>query len=89
MTVDDIKHGLVARNGDGEIIHFVGYVTKPTIEQAEHLREELRRDSDFGLGDLVDGLIIEEADWTTVILYKIYLKNELGIEDEDLEEGWD
>lgn len=88
MTVNDIQYGLVAKDGDGEIIHFVGYTTEPTIEQAEHFREELRRDSDFGLGDLVDELTIEEADWTTVALYKTYLKNELGIEDEELEEGW-
>ena len=88
MTVNDIQYGLVAKDENDEVLHFVGYANKPTTEQTEHFLEELRRDSDFGLGDLVDDLIIEEADWTTVTLYKTYLKNELGIEDEELEEGW-
>ena len=88
MTVNDIQYGLVAKDETGEIVHFVGYATQPTIEQAEHFREELRRDTDFGIGDMADELTIEEADWTIVTLYRSYLKEELGMEDEDLREGW-
>lgn len=86
MNVNDIQYGLVAKDETGEIVHFVGYTTEPTIEQAEHFAEELRNDEEFGLGDIVDSLTIEEADWTTVTLYRTYLKEELG--KEELEEGW-
>lgn len=38
------------------IIHFVGYWEKPTDADADHIKEELRNDPEFGIGDKVDEL---------------------------------
>ena len=38
------------------IVHFVGYWEKPTDADADHIKEELRNDPEFGMGDKVDEL---------------------------------
>jgi hypothetical protein len=78
MTVSEIQYGLVARNEVGEIVHFVGFESEPTIKDAEHFGEELRSDTDFGLGDAADNLTIEPASQATVSLYRVICKMNSG-----------
>jgi len=59
MEIDKIKYGLVAKDSDGEIYHFVGYKQKPSLNDAENIREELKTNEEFGLIERIDGSSIE------------------------------
>jgi hypothetical protein len=43
------SHGIIAVTPEGEILHFVGYVTPPKDEDFVMLQKELDNDYDFGL----------------------------------------
>jgi hypothetical protein len=58
MVIDPMKP---LKNGSYEVVHFVGYWEKPTDEDANRLREELRIDSDIGLRDIADKVIMYPA----------------------------
>lgn len=81
----EIKYGIVVLDAANEkiqsgeffmddIIHFVGYLEKPTKKDIENLREELRTDEEFGLTDL-DRLVIFEASQEIVDNYLEIIKN--------------
>jgi hypothetical protein len=64
--VKDIKYGLIVVDPtqEGEmldILHFVGYWNKPTLSDAESLREELMTDEEFGLTEIAHRLDILPA----------------------------
>jgi hypothetical protein len=64
--VKDIKYGLIVVDPtqEGEmmnILHFVGYWEKPTLSDAESLREELMTDEEFGLTEIAHRLDILPA----------------------------
>jgi len=66
QQVKDIKYGLIVVDPtqEGEmmdILHFVGYWEKPTLENAESLREELMTDEEFGLTEIAHRLDILPA----------------------------
>jgi transposase-like protein len=66
QNVSDIKYGLifVDSNKDEEnldILNFCEYWNKPSKKDAEHLREELLNDNEFGLTDIVRRLDIIPA----------------------------
>lgn len=50
-------HGLIVLDEEGNTLHMALYSKEPS-SQIENLREELRYDSDFGMGDIVDDLLI-------------------------------
>jgi hypothetical protein len=53
-TITDCKYGLKVVNIGGENIHYCLYFKMPKLQDFENLREELRTDEDFGIGDAVD-----------------------------------
>ena len=57
--VEDMEcsHGLIVLTEEGIVVHRCLYSQEPS-SQVELLREELRYDSDFGFGFMVDDLII-------------------------------
>jgi hypothetical protein len=64
----NITHGLMVldpgtltEEGMIDIVHFVGYWNEPTEHDIEHLSEELANDSEFGLTEISDRLVIEIA----------------------------
>jgi hypothetical protein len=66
--MDDFKYGLMvldpARldvNGEVGVVHLCLYENSPTEWNKESLLEELKSDPEFGLTNIVDRLIIEEA----------------------------
>lgn len=64
--IKDIKYGLMVIDPtqEGEmldIIHFVGYWSKPTLIDAQSLREELMNDEEFGLTEIAHRLEILPA----------------------------
>ena len=64
--VKDIKYGLMVIDPtqEGEmmdILHFVGYWEKPTLRDANLLREELMTDEEFGLCEIAHRLDILPA----------------------------
>ena len=64
--VKDINYGLMVIDPtqEGEImdiLHFVGYWEKPTLSDAESLREELMTDEEFGLTEIAHRLDILPA----------------------------
>jgi hypothetical protein len=64
--IKDIKYGLMVidptQEGDMlDIIHFVGYWSKPTPIDAQNLREELMSDEEFGLTEIAHRLDILPA----------------------------
>lgn len=67
MKKSDVKYGLMVIDGRQEddeavdVIHFVGYAEKPNKVDADNLREELRTDSEFGLTEIADHLVILPA----------------------------
>lgn len=66
MNINDIKHGLIVLDPSQEgemlnILHFVGYWDKPTQQDVDELREELRTDETFGLTEIADSVIIIPA----------------------------
>ncbi len=65
-SVKDIKYGLIVVDPTQEsemmdILHFVGYWTKPTKNDANLLREELMTDKEFGLTEIAHRLDILPA----------------------------
>jgi hypothetical protein len=65
-NIKDIKYGLIVvdPNQSGEnldILHFCGYWNKPSKKDAEHLREELLNDEEFGLTEIAHRLEILPA----------------------------
>jgi hypothetical protein len=63
MDIKDIKYGLIVIDPtqEGEmknILHFVGYWTEPTKNDADLLREELMTDEEFGLTEIAHRLNI-------------------------------
>jgi hypothetical protein len=44
------------------IVHFTGYWEEPTIDDIEHLKEELRNDPDFDCCEIIDELEFLPAD---------------------------
>lgn len=81
-SVKDIKYGLIVldtRNKDDEyfdILHFCGYITEPSLDDANNLREELRDDPEFGLQDIWDIVEILPAPDYIVQKYLDDLKDE-------------
>lgn len=69
LNPKDIKFGLIAvdptQEGDmKDVLHFCGYWNQPTLVDVESLKEELKKDPDFGLTDIADRLdIIPAPDW--------------------------
>ena len=66
QQVKDIKYGLMVIDPtqEGEmmdILHFVGYWNKPTLRDANLLREELMTDEEFGLTEIAHRLDILPA----------------------------
>jgi len=66
QQIQDIKYGLIVIDPtqEGEmmdILHFVGYWEKPTLRDAESLREELMTDEEFGLTHIAHRLDILPA----------------------------
>ena len=64
--MEKFKYGLIVidptQDGDMmDIIHFVGYWEKPTINDAKSLMEELKTDSTFGLTEIAHRLDILPA----------------------------
>jgi hypothetical protein len=52
LNADDgwnINHGFMALDENNKLVHFCGYENKPTNEDKEHLRHELRTDESLGL----------------------------------------
>jgi len=43
---------------DGTVIHMIAYEEPPAVRDVLHITEELRTDEEFGIGDLVDSLIM-------------------------------
>ena len=65
-NIKDIKYGLIVvdPNHSGEnldILHFCGYWNKPSKKDAEHLKEELLNDEEFGLTEIAHRLEILPA----------------------------
>jgi hypothetical protein len=65
-TCKDIKYGLIVVDSTQEsemmdILHFVGYWTEPTKNDANLLREELMTDEEFGLTEIAHRLDILPA----------------------------
>lgn len=59
----DIKYGLIAVDPlqEGEmkdVLHFCGYWSEPTKQDAELLLKELADDAEFGLTDIAHRLVI-------------------------------
>ena len=80
----EITHGLIAVDPtqEGEmldILHFAGYWTEPSKEDAESLREELMNDEEFGLTDIAHRLDILPATKDIVEEYRRII-NESGDE---------
>jgi len=66
LNIKDIKYGLIVvdptQEGDMvDILHFVGYWSKPTKNDANSLREELMTDEEFGLTEIAHRLDILPA----------------------------
>jgi hypothetical protein len=66
LSVKDIKYGLIVVDSAQEsemidILHFVGYWTEPTKNDANLLREELMTDEEFGLTEIAYRLDILPA----------------------------
>lgn len=64
--MEKFKYGLMVidptQDGDMmDIIHFVGYWEKPTINDAKSLMEELKTDNTFGLTEIAHRLDILPA----------------------------
>lgn len=84
---ETIKYGLIVLDSLNEklqtgmfwlddIVHFVGYLNKPTELDIENLKEELSTDEDFGLKDISERLLIFEAPQEIVDEYIKILKND-------------
>lgn len=66
LNIKDIKYGLIVvdpTQADDmmDILHFVGYWSKPTKTDADSLREELMTDEEFGLTEIAHRLDILPA----------------------------
>ena len=75
----DITHGLIVvdptQKGENlDILHFVGYWSEPTKDDANHLREELRQDKEFGLTEIADRIEILPAPKDIVEHFKKMIK---------------
>ena len=80
-SVKDIKYGLIVVDPTQEsemmdILHFVGYWTEPTKNDAKLLREELMTDEEFGLTEIIYRLDILPAPDYIVKEYVKDLKDE-------------
>ena len=80
-SVKDIKYGLIVVDTTQEsemmdILHFVGYWTEPTKNDAKLLREELMTDEEFGLTEIAHRLDILPAPDYIVKEYVKDLKDE-------------
>lgn len=65
-NIKEIKYGLIVvdptQEGDMlDIIHFVGYSSKPTSIDVQKLREELINNKEFGLTEIAHRLNITPA----------------------------
>lgn len=58
--VENFKFGLIILDEARHMLHFCGYISKPTKEDREHLRSELKTDKSFGLTEK-DNLVILDA----------------------------
>lgn len=78
----DIKYGLIAidpmQEGDmKDIVHFCGYWTKPSKQNADQLRQELLEDESFGLTEIANRLdILPAPDYIVQEYVKIIIENE-------------
>jgi len=66
LSVKDIKYGLIVVDPTQEsemmdILHFVGYWSEPTENDAKLLRKELMTDEEFGLTEIAHRLDILPA----------------------------
>jgi len=74
-SLNTVSHGLIVLDPDTlnegmvDIVHFCGYWSPPTQDDINHLKEELKTDEEFGLTEIADRLIIQEATPETVDMY--------------------
>lgn len=66
--VESVKFGFIVLDEAGYMLHFCGYRNKPTEEEREHLRNELKTDESFGLTER-DDLVILDASQEQVNFY--------------------
>lgn len=71
--IESIKFGLIILDESGWMIHFCGYPDKPTNEDREQLRNELKADESFGLTERSD-LWIRDASQEQVDFYRVRLR---------------
>lgn len=75
----EINYGLVVKDVNDNIVHFVAYEYKPTIKDAEDLRYELSHDKEFGLTEIINFLSIEEADDSMVEKFSHIISENLDL----------
>jgi len=78
----EINYGLIVMDTrkdeeSYEILHFCGCEKKPTLNEANHLREELKNDPEFGLQEIWDVVDILPAPDYIVKQYRDDLKNNI------------
>ena len=59
--IASIEFGLIVLDEVGHMLHFCGYASKPTEEDREHLRDELKTDESFGLTERDDLVILDAS----------------------------
>ncbi len=66
---ESVKFGLIVLDEAGHMLHFCGYAHKPTKEDKECLRNELKTDGNFGLTEK-DDLVILNASQEQIDFYR-------------------
>lgn len=72
--IESVKFGLIVLDEAGHMLHFCGYVHKPTIKDREGLRNELKTNESFGLIEK-DDLVILNASQEQIDFYRHKLEN--------------
>jgi hypothetical protein len=70
MDVSDFKHGIMALDKEGNILHFCGYRIRPTKKMFDHLKWELSTDEEIGLTDRIGEFVLVEAPQEVVNVYR-------------------
>ena len=83
------KYGIVAVNrdlmmneGNSPIYHFCGYEVEPTFESFLSLYRELNEDSEFGLTEIIDDLVLVPANEE---MMDEYLSGAMSLDEEECE----
>lgn len=72
--IESLKFGLIILDEAGHMLHFCGYAHKPTNEDRENLRNELKTDGSFGLTEK-DNLVILDASQEQINFYREKLED--------------